>query len=83
MKPILCCVAILAGCAGQPQIPTVTKVPVPVPCLKEEPPAKPATTDEKAILAMTDYAATLTTWTERLLLKAYAEKADALLQACK
>jgi len=83
MRTILCCAAMLAGCAQSPQIPTVTEVPVPVPCLKESPPAKPATTEETAILTMSEYAATLTTWTERLTLKAYAEKADALLQACK
>ena len=82
MRLILCCAAILAGCQSSPSIPTVTKVPVPVSCLKEAPPAKPETADEKALLAMTDYAATLTTWTERLTLKAYAEKADALLQSC-
>ena len=32
---------------------------------------------------MSDYAATLQTYTERLELKAYAAKADALLQACR
>ncbi len=83
MRLIICCAAILAGCQTSPSIPTVTKVPVAVSCLKDKPPEKPATQDEAAILAMTDYAATLTAWTERLLLKAYAEKADALLQACK
>lgn len=82
MRTFLCCVAMLAGCAGQPQIPAVTKVPVPVSCLKEAPPPKPSTAEESTILAMTDYAATVTTWTERLTLKAYAEKADALLKAC-
>ena len=82
MRTILLCTALIAGCASQPQVPTVTKVPVPVPCIKEAP-EKPATTDEKALLAMDDYAATLTTWTERLLLKAYSEKADAVIQACR
>ncbi len=83
MRLLLCCAAMLAGCQTATKIPTETKIPVPVSCLKEAPPAKPATADESALLAMSDYAATLTAWTERLTLKAYAEKADALLQACK
>ena len=65
MRLILCCAAILAGCATGPQSVSVS-------CVKEAP-EKPATTDEAAILKMDDYAATLTTWTERLLLKGYAE----------
>ena len=74
MRLLLCCVAILAGCAG-PQAVSVS-------CVKDAP-EKPATTDEKALLAMDDYAATLTTWTERLVLKAYSEKAEAVIQACR
>ena len=42
----------------------------------------PQTLTEAEILAMSDYAATLQTYTERLLLKAYSAKADALLRAC-
>ena len=70
----------LSGCSS---LPAVVKVPTPVNCVKGEPPAKPATTDEAALLKLDDYAATLTTWTERLTLKAYAEKADAVIQACR
>lgn len=79
---ILCCAAI-SGCATFGSVPPAVSVPVAVSCLKEPPPAVPATTDEAALLAMDDYAATLTAWTERLLLKAYSAKADALLQACR
>ncbi len=75
---VVICAAILAGCAT----PTAT-IPVAISCIKGDPPAKPETTDEAAILAMDDYAATLTVWTERLLLKAYGEKADAVIQACR
>ena len=78
-KALICCAAILAGCA---QAPTAS-VPVGVSCIKGEPPAKPKTTEESALRALDDYAATITTWTERLTLKAYAEKADAVIQACK
>lgn len=81
MRTILICL-LLTGCATDPAIPTVTKVPVMVPCVKEAP-EKPQTVPEVEILAMSDYAATLTTWTERLLLRAYAEKAEAVIAACK
>lgn len=83
MRLILCCAAILAGCATDPVIPTVTLVPTPVSCLSAPPPEKPQTVPETEILAMTDYSATLVTYTERLLLKAWAEKAEALLAGCK
>ena len=43
----------------------------------------PQTASEAEILAMSDYAATLTVYTERLLLKAWGAKAEALLQACR
>ena len=69
---------ILAGCATD----QTAKIPVPISCVKEAP-VRPDTKDEKAILAMDDYAATLTVWTERLSLKSYAEKADAVIQACR
>lgn len=83
MRLILCCAAILAGCKTNPVIPTVTLVPTPVSCLSSPPPEKPHTVPEAEILAMSDYSATLVTYTERLLLKVYAEKAEALLSACK
>ena len=68
---------ILSGCATLD-----AKVAIPVSCVKDAP-AKPQTAPEVEIAAMSDYAATLTIWTERLLLKAYAEKASATLEACK
>ena len=70
--------AILAGCTTGP----VASVPIAVSCVKEAP-AKPQTTPEGEILAMSDWAATLTTWTERLILKAAVEKYDAIVQACR
>lgn len=69
---------MLSGCATSP----AAKIPVGVSCVKEAP-AHPETKDEEAIRAMDDYAATITVWAERLTLKAYAEKADAIIQACK
>ena len=70
--------AFVSGCATLD-----AKVAVPVSCLATEPPAMPQTVTDAELLAMSEYAATLTTWTERLELKAYAAKADALLQACR
>ena len=43
----------------------------------------PQTATEGEIIAMSEYAATLTVWTERLMLKAYAAKAEAVIQACR
>ena len=83
MRTILCCAAMLAGCATDPAIPTVTLVPTSVSCVNGEPPEIPVTVPEAEILAMSDYAATLTTYTERLLLKSYAIKAEAIIQACR
>ena len=77
MRAILCCAAILSGC-----VTTGGNVPIPVSCVKEAP-VVPQTAQEAEIAAMSDYAATLTVWTERLLLKAYAEKASATIEACK
>ncbi|MEY4429585.1 MAG: hypothetical protein RLZZ182_2274 [Pseudomonadota bacterium] len=78
MRLILCCAAMLVGCANTP---TAT-IPVAVSCVKEVP-VKPETRPEAEILALDDYAATMVAWTERLLLKAYSEKADAIIQACR
>lgn len=71
---VLCCAAILTGCVSQQA--------VSVSCVKDVP-EKPQTRPESEILRMDDYAATLTTWTERLELKGYAEKAAAVIDACR
>jgi len=73
---------MLAGCTVGPTIPTVTKVPVPVSCVKDAP-ALPETRSEAEILAMDEYASTLVTWTERLLLKSYAARAEAVILGCR
>ena len=74
-KAIICCAAILTGCATTPSAVSVS-------CVREAP-EKPQTTDEADILKMDDYSATLTVWTERLLLKAYSEKAEAIITVCR
>jgi len=74
---------ILIGCTSAPTVPERVLVPTPVPCLSAPPPAPPETRSEAEILSMDDYAATMQAWIERLSLKAYAAKADALLQACR
>jgi len=61
----------------------VVKVPVPISCIQGEPPAKPDTLSEAEILVMDDYAATVQTWVERLLLKSYAIRAEAVILGCR
>ena len=73
---------LLAGCATAPQVPTVVKVPVAVPCVTA-PLDKPLVMDESVLLALDEYAATIQVWTERLILRAYSEKAEAIIQACR
>lgn len=69
---------LLAGCATGPK----ADIPIATSCVKQAP-EKPATKSEPELLAMTEYAATITVWSERLLLKGYAEKAEAVISACK
>ena len=83
MRLILCCTAVLAGCATGPQVPAVVKVPVPISCIQGEPPAKPETASEAEILAMDEFAATISVWTERLMLKSYAVRAEAIILGCR
>ena len=78
MRMILLCTALISGCATLD-----AKVAVPVSCLKSDPPAMPQTVSEAELHAMNDYEATLTVYTERLLLKAWSAKADAIIQACR
>lgn len=79
---ILLMCAALAGCASAPKVPERVLVPVPVACIKEAPDV-PTTMDDAVILQMDDYAATMQVWIERLLLRSYALKAEALIAACK
>ncbi len=77
----LCCAA--AGCTAT--LPEVVRVPVPVSCVKELP-AKPETMTPSSLVALAQvdqYGATLQVFVDWLALKSYAEKADALLQACQ
>ena len=73
----------LVGCQSAPKLPERVLVPTPVSCLSAPPPEVPALTAESALLAMDEYAATLTVWAERLELRAGAAKAEALLLACR
>ena len=75
--------AVLTACTSAPKVPEIVRVPVPVSCIQGEPPAKPDTLSEAEILVMDDYAATLTVWTERLLLKSYAVRAEAVILGCR
>ena len=81
MRPLLLCL-LLTGCPSAPTVPDKVLVPVIRSCVTN-PPTKPATRSEADILALDDYQATLIVYMERLLLKGYAEKADATQQACR
>lgn len=72
----------LSGCTSAPKLPERVLVPVPTPCLSAPPPAVPPLRSEAELLALDDYAATLETWRERLELRSYAAKAEALLSGC-
>ena len=79
---LACCAAIM-GCSAT--LPEVVRVPVPVPCVKEAP-DKPETMTKEALIALAredQYGATLQVVLDWLALKSYAERADALLQACR
>ena len=75
-----CAVFLLSAMSGC--VTTAPTIPIAVSCVKEAP-AMPLTATEAEILAMSDYAATLHTYTERLLLKAYALKASAVIDGCR
>ena len=76
-------ILMLAGCSTAPKLPERVLVPVATSCLSAPPPEVPTLRSEAEILAMDDYAATLVTWAERLELRAWAEKAEALLLGCR
>jgi uncharacterized lipoprotein YajG len=75
-------ILMLAGCSTAPKLPERVLVPVAVSCVKDAP-AVPTLRSEAEILAMDEYQSTIVVWVERLILRAYSEKADALLQACR
>lgn len=81
-RTVLATCLLSAGCVTDPAIPTVVKIPVIQPCIKEAP-EKPQTIAEADILKMDEFQATMVVWVERLLLKAFAEKADAIISACR
>ena len=75
----LCCIA--AGCATQVQIPTVVKVPVPVPCIDKLPDA-PAVVGDAELLVLDDYGLVLTLARDRATMTAAYGELRAVAQAC-
>lgn len=83
MRAVLCCAAVLAGCAQEPVLPRTVQVPVPVPCVKAaDVPALPLSKPNAELAKLGDEALILTIAAERLLLLGYALKASAVLEGC-
>jgi hypothetical protein len=74
-------VLLLSGCAVQPKLPEVVKVPVPVPCI-DQIPAAPELAQDDAVLAMGDYEAVLTMWRDRLSARVAYDELRAIAEAC-
>lgn len=74
-------VLLAAGCASQPKLPEVVKIPVPVPCI-DAIPAAPELSQDDAVLAMDDYRAVLTMWQDRLSARVAYEELRAIAQGC-
>lgn len=79
--PILLTVAFLAGCAGQPSLPTVTKIPVPVPCISEAPKSPVFATDAE-LLKLGDYDFVVTLAKERKERQGYESLMEAAISGC-
>jgi len=80
MRVILLSLA-LAGCAGLPEVPRETKIPVSVPCI-EVLPTMPILVTDAQLLAMPDSAFVLALAADRLERQKYMAITAALLQAC-
>lgn len=78
---LLLLAALVSGCAADPAVPRIIRVPVPVPCSATVP-DQPTYADDAAILAMPEYTATLAVWIERRAAIDDAAKVRALLQGC-
>ena len=74
---------LLAGCNGSlPPAPTVTLVPVPVPCLtREQVPAKDFLPDAE-LAKLDDFQLVISLRTEQLKQRGWIDTTSALLEAC-
>lgn len=70
----------LAGCATS--IPTVVRVPMPVPCVVDLP-AAPAIATDAELRAMSDYRLVLTIARERLQLLGYSGELRSAAEGCR
>ena len=72
---------LLAGCASDPKLPEVVRVPVPVACIEALPEA-PETARDAELLALDDYRLVLTLARDRAALAASYGELRALAEAC-
>lgn len=78
---IIAMAAILAGCAGQPTLPTETKIPVAVPCLSESV-KKPDFITDADLIKLGDYDFVVTIAKDRKEREGYELLLEAALSGC-
>ena len=73
--------AFLAGCAGQPTLPTETKIPVAVPCISETV-KKPVFVTDGDLLKLNDYDFVVTLAKDRKEREGYELLLEAAISGC-
>jgi hypothetical protein len=81
MRLAACLALAVAGCSTPP--PAVVKVPVAIPCVPGNLPARPPMLGNEALRGLSDEALVLTIAAERLEQGAYAAMAEGVIRACR
>ena len=82
MRPLsVFTLAFLAGCAGNPTLPEVVKIAVPVPCLSESP-KSPAFITDADLAKLEDYEFVISLAKDRQERKSYEAILEAALAGC-
>ncbi len=80
--PTIAVLTLLAGCAGQPTLPTEVRVPVPVPCITESPKSPVFITDAD-LLKLGDYDFVVTLAKDRKERQGYESLLEATIAGCQ
>jgi hypothetical protein len=81
MKALVLLLPLLAGCVGNPVIPTEVRVPVPVSCVTEQP-KKPAMLSDAELRALDDFKLPIALTLDRRVRQAYEAELEAVLAGC-